>query len=308
MKTVLITGGTGLVGSSLTKILVEKNYNVIILSRNKKTSSNNKIKFAQWNIENQTIDNWAIEEADFIVHLAGASVSEKRWTEKRKKEIVESRTKSSSLIVGALNNISNNVKAVISASAIGWYGIDTEHSLINGFVESDDADDNFLGSTCKLWEESVQPVVELNKRLVILRMGVVLSNRAGAYVEFIKSLKFKVAAILGNGKQIISWIHIDDVCDIFIKAIEDESLKGTYNCVAPNPVSNKYFMNQLGKIYLNDFFIPLYIPSFLIKLMLGDFSIEVLKSTKVSSKKIENTSFQFKYKTIEAAIKQLKKN
>lgn len=306
MKTILITGGTGLVGTRLTETLLEKDYKVIILSRNKKQSSIKNLQFAQWNIEKQTIDQWAIEEADCIVHLAGAGVAEERWTKKRKKEIVESRTNSSAIIVWALQNISNKVKVVISTSAIGYYGIDTEESFFNGFKESDSFANNFLGTTCKLWEESILPVTELNKRLVIFRVGIVLSNKAGAFTQFTQSLKFKVAAFLGNGKQILSWIHIDDVCNIYIKAIEDETLSGTYNCVAPNSINNKTLMLKLAKYYCKNFFIPIYIPAFLIKLMLGDFSVEVLKSTTVSSKKIENTGFQFQYKTIDEAIENLK--
>ncbi len=167
---------------------------------------------------------------------------------------------------------------------------------------------NFLGLTCKQWEESIQPVENLNKRLAILRIGIVLSNRGGAFVEFIKSLKFRVASIIGNGNQIISWIHIDDVCNIFINSIENKSIKGAFNCVAPNPVSNKILMKTIGNIYCNNKFISIFIPTFLIKIFLGEFSIEVLKSTNVSSKKVEETGFEFQYPNIEKAIEQLKNN
>ncbi len=308
MKTVLITGGTGLLGKRLSELLIERNYKVIIVSRQKKESKEENVQFAQWDIEKQTIDDWAIEQANYIIHLAGASVSEKRWTKKRKQEIIESRTKSSELIIESLKRIKNNVEAVVSASAIGWYGADTNDSINNGFSESNRVANNFLGLTCKQWEESIQPVENLNKRLAILRIGIVLSNRGGAFVEFIKSLKFRVASIIGNGNQIISWIHIDDVCNIFINSIENKSIKGAFNCVAPNPVSNKILMKTIGNIYCNNKFISIFIPTFLIKIFLGEFSIEVLKSTNVSSKKVEETGFEFQYPNIEKAIEQLKNN
>jgi uncharacterized protein (TIGR01777 family) len=183
MPIVLITGGTGLIGKALTEKFLEKGYEVIVLSREEPSmvnSESSKIKMANWNIENQTIDENAIRRADFIIHLAGANVAEKRWTEKRKKEIVESRTKGSELIVKALKEISNKVKTVVSASAIGWYGPDTTTPPTKYFVETDSPDNDFLGETCRLWEESIEPVKQLNKRLVKIRTGIVLNNGKGA--------------------------------------------------------------------------------------------------------------------------------
>jgi uncharacterized protein (TIGR01777 family) len=308
MKTVLITGGTGLLGTRLTQLLVSNNLKVIILSRSLKESTNKQIQYAKWNIEQQTIDNWAIEQADYIIHLAGASVAEKRWTKERKEEIIQSRTKTSELIVESLKKINNKVEAIISTSAIGWYGADTEKSIKNGFNENEKSDNNFLGTTCKLWEESIAPVLGLNKRLVILRVGVVLSKNGGAFVEFIKSFQFKIAAILGNGKQIVSWIHIDDACNMYLHAINNKNINGIFNCVAPKPVTNKNLIKTIAQLWHRGFYIPFYIPSFLIKIILGSFSIEVLKSTNISSEKIENSGFQFQYPTIDKAIQQLAEN
>ena len=307
-QTVLITGGTGLVGKALTKVLVKKGYTVIILTRDvgdRKAGPG--ISYAAWNVAKQEIDITALQQADYIVHLAGAGVVDKRWTETYKKEIVESRTESSRLIYEALKNNTNKVKAIVSASAIGWYGASPLQTSPDwgGFEENENADSSFLGQTCKLWEASIEPVESLGKRLVILRTGIVLSNNGGALVEFKKPIKLGVAAILGNGKQIVSWIHVDDLCSMYIAGIENENLSGSYNAVAPNPVSNKTLTISLAKALKGTFYLPLIVPAFVLKIMMGQRSVEVLKSTTVSCKKILDTGFEFKFKTIEAALENL---
>jgi uncharacterized protein (TIGR01777 family) len=313
MATVLITGGTGLVGKALGQALLEKGYRVIILSRQAgKKSSIQNLAYATWDAAKQTIDKEAISQADHIIHLAGAGVADKRWTKKRKQEIIDSRIYSSKLIVDSLQSIPNNVKSVISASAIGWYGADRlipspsplsgEGGNVLKFVESDPADKAFLGDTCKRWEESIAPVIQSGKRLVKLRIGIVLSKNGGALKEFLKPLKFGVAAVLGNGKQIISWIHIDDLVRLFIEGIENEKMNGTYNAVAPHPVSNKELTLALARSR-KIFFIPIYVPAFILKLMLGEMSIEILKSATVSADKILNTGFQFEFPFIDDALK-----
>jgi len=305
-QTILITGGTGLVGKALTRALFNKGYNVIILTRDVKDKKNSPgIRYAQWDVAKQQIDIEALQTADYIIHLAGAGVVEKKWTEAYKKEIVESRTESSRLIIEALQSNPNKVKAIVSASAIGWYGADNDP--VKPFSENDKADESFLGNTCRLWEESIEPVERLEKRLVKLRIGIVLSNDGGALAEFKKPLNFGVAAILGNGKQTVSWIHIDDLCSMFIAGIENESLSGSYNAVAPNPVSNKVLTLTLAKADKRRFFIPMYVPAFVLKIMMGQRSIEVLKSTTVSCKKITDSGFEFTFKTIDAALENLVK-
>ncbi|MBS1933230.1 MAG: TIGR01777 family oxidoreductase [Bacteroidetes bacterium] len=309
MPTVTITGGTGLVGTALTKMLVAKGYEVIILSRN---TSGEKITFpnvnyAIWDIEKQVIDENAINKADYIVHLAGAGVAEKRWSTKRKNEIVESRTQSAALIVKSLKEIPNQIKAIISASAIGWYGADTPETISKPFTETKPADNEFLGETCRLWEESIAPVTSMHKRLVIFRTGIVLDANGGALKEFLKPLRSGIAAILGSGKQIISWIHIDDMCRLYMDAIENERLQGVYNAVAPKPVTNRTLVLELAKQLKGKYFIPVHVPAFVLKIMLGEMSIEVLKSANVSAEKISKTGFQFLYPSIESALNNLVK-
>lgn len=308
MPVVLVTGGTGLIGKSLTRHLTAKGYEVIILSRTPPLDSDNgKVTYAAWDIAEQKIDSSAIAKADYIINLAGAGVMEKRWTKKYKKEIIESRTKSSELIIKTLEETNNHVKAVLSASAQGWYGEDPAKKLIKGegFVENDPADENFLGETCRLWEQSIEPVIKQGKRLVKLRIGIVLSNAGAAFSEFKKPLRFGIAGILGDGKQVISWIHIDDLCRIFIYAIENEQLSGSYNAVAPVSVSNKNLILKLAKLTRGQFFIPVHIPQFILKIILGEKSIEILKSTTVSSEKIRKAGFTFLYPSIDVALKEL---
>jgi uncharacterized protein len=307
MPTILITGGTGMIGNALSVLLLQKGYDVIIVTRGsagqKKVAEG--LSYASWNVAAQTIDTAAVKKADYIIHLAGAGVADKRWTNKRKKEIIESRTQGSTLLVKTLKENSNQVKAVISASAIGWYGPDPVIPNTHPFTETDPVDQDFLGDTCRQWEESIAPVARLGKRLVKLRTGIVLSNDGGALNEFIKPLRFGLAAILGNGKQSVSWIHIDDLCRMYLQVIEDERMEGAYNAVAPKPVSNKELTIQLAKAIKNKFYIAIHVPSIVLKIILGQLSIEVLKSATVSAGKIRDAGFNFIYPSIEAAINQL---
>lgn len=308
MATVLITGGTGMIGTALTGALLERNYSVIILTRGKTKINNrppsSKVRYASWDIEKQTIDKEAIASTDFIIHLAGAGVGDKRWTEKRKKQIVDSRVNSCELLVKAIREYPNTIKAVVSASAIGWYGPDAVTPNPSPFTEEAAAANDFLGQTCKQWEESIAPVTQSGKRLVRLRTGIVLSKKGGVLDEFKKPLNVGIATILGDGKQVMSWIHIDDLVRLYIAAIENENMHGSYNAVAPSPVSNKELVLQLARSK-GGFYIPVPIPSFVLKIVLGEMSIEVLKSATVSAQKTLETGFIFSHPSIAAALKPL---
>lgn len=304
MNTILITGGTGLVGNVLTKALLSKGYSVIILTRQKdKQSTVPNLSYAYWDINTMVIDQHVFAEVTHIIHLAGAGVADKRWTKKRKQEIIDSRVKSGQLLVQCLKDIPNKVQALISASAIGWYGADPEVPNPHAFKENDKPATEFLGRACKLWEESTKPVIELGIRLVHVRIGIVLSKNGGALKEFMKPQQFGIGAILGNGKQIISWIHIDDLVQIFIEAVEDATMQGAYNAVAPNPVSNKELTIALATAR-GKFYIPVHVPSIILKVVLGEMSEEVLKSATVSAEKILATGFQFIYDRIEDALQK----
>ena len=298
MAIIGITGGTGTIGKALTAYLTAKGHTIIVLCRSMPRTPQKNIRYVLWNPSRMEIQGTALQEADYLIHLAGAGVADKRWTTQRKKEIVESRTKSSETLVHFLRTVPNKVKAVMSMSAIGWYGPDRGKI----FTEDDPVYNDFLGNTCKAWEESISSVTELGKRLVILRTGIVLSKEGGALVEFVKPIRFGIAPILGSGKQMISWIHIDDLCSLFEWAIENENIKGIFNAVAPKPVSNKTMMLTLARSLRGRMYLSVPVPAWVLKIMLGEMSIEVLKSATASDDKIRSKGFGFMYNDLESAV------
>lgn len=305
MQTVLITGGTGLVGKHLSKYLHALGYKIIILTRtpssNKKTEG---ISYAAWDTNKNEIDLKAIGEADFIINLAGAPVMDKRWTPSYKQEIAESRTKSSRLLAETLKNNPHHVQAIISSSAIGWYGPDKNNQL--PFVETDPSANDFLGQTCLEWERSIETAESSDVRVCKLRTGIVLAEKGGALEEFIKPLKLGIATILGNGKQMVSWIHVDDLCGMFHHLMVN-NLRGSYNAVAPVPVSNEELVLTLAKLMKQNFYIPVHVPTPALKLILGERSIEVLKSATVSANKIAEAGYRFRYPDINSALAEITK-
>ncbi|MFM7359189.1 MAG: TIGR01777 family oxidoreductase [Sediminibacterium sp.] len=305
MARIVITGGTGMVGSALANILVKVGHQVTILSRKVPEKVNPAYASALWDPSRGSIDTSVLTDTDIIVNLAGANVADKRWTAARKQEILKSRVDAATTIVQALKQYPNQVKGVISASAIGWYGKDTTTSLVSGFQESDEADDSFLGDTCRQWEQSIKPIEEMNKRLVILRIGIVLDKSGGALPAFLQSLRWRVAGILGTGSQMISWIHLFDLCQMILFAIENEEIKGVFNAVSPHPVSNEQFNRKLAEYLHGDTYIKLPVPAPLLHALLGEMSIEVLKSATVSSLKIRQAGFVFRYPKLLDAFREI---
>ncbi len=307
MQTIVITGGTGLVGTQLSKMLVERGYHVIIFTRSpQKHTGTAHLQYAYWDIDNFKVDEAALLKADYIIHLAGAGVVDKKWDAAYRKEILSTRTKSIELILQKLQPGKHHVKALISASATGWYGPDLDP--VAPFLESSPAANDFLGNTCRLWELAADEAVCMGIRVCKLRTGIVLSDKAGALPEFIKPLRFGIASILGSGKQVISWIHLTDLCRMYIHAIENSALHGSYNATSPSPVTNKTLVKTLARIRNGNKFITMNVPTFVLKIMMGERSIEVLKSCTVSSQKIQETGFTFQYPLLQEALTNLLAN
>lgn len=299
MKNVLITGGTGLIGKHLSERLIQSGYRVSVLSRER--NNNSKIPVYAWDVEKKKIDNEALENVDYIVHLAGANISERRWTEKRKQLILDSRVKSSNLIFEELKRKNIKLKAFISASAVGYYGAVTSNKIFN---ETDFAPNDFLGETCRLWEQTTKQFENVGIRTVIIRAGIVLAKEDGALSKMMGPVKMRIGSAIGDGKQYIPWIHIDDICNIFIKAIENDAMHGAYNAVSPDPKTNKEFTKTLAKVLNAPFWFPA-IPAFALKLMFGKMSEIFLKGSRVSSDKISATGFQFRFPELEKALKNI---
>jgi len=292
METVLITGGTGLVGKNLGILLRNKGYVVKTLSS--KPSEKNYF----WDIDKQEIGCEALQNVDHIIHLAGANIGEKYWTKKRKKLILDSRVNSAQLLFDAVKKRAVKPKTFISASAIGYYGAFTIEKI---FTEKDNAATDFLGTVCKEWELAATKFETIGLRVVKIRTAVVLSPNGGALQSILKPMKYGFGAVLGNGKQYMPWIHIDDLCEIYCKAIGDKSMSGAYNAVAPEHITNRDFTKILAQRLHKPLLLPA-IPSIFFKLLLGQMSDLLLKGSRISCEKIISTGFIFKYSNIRQAL------
>jgi uncharacterized protein (TIGR01777 family) len=290
---ILITGGTGLVGQLLSKKLTKKGHNVFILTRNP-TRENE----FYWNIENNKIDEKAFSDVDYIVHLAGAGIADKRWTVERKKEIIDSRTKSTALLFNTVNQLKTPLKGFIAASAIGYYGAITSDTI---FKESDIPATDFLGSVCQQWEEASLAFNDLNIATTILRIGIVLSKNGGALSKMNTPIAINPIA---SGKHYIPWIHIEDLTSLFIKAIEDNTFTGIYNAVSPDVQTSFSFSKILAK-KSNKWFLPIGVPKMLLQLIFGEMSIILTTGSRISAKKIEEARYQFTHKKLEEAFDDL---
>ena len=297
-KDILITGASGLIGTPLTTMLQEKGYRVAHLSR---TRALGKVPTFVWDVHKHQLDEDALKSADSIIHLAGASLAAKPWTKKRKQEILFSRIHSTRLIYDELQKGNHHVKTFVSASAIGYYGFGDKGKV---FTEIDNPGVDFLAGVVHQWEKSVDQIATLGIRVVKVRIGIVLSVEGGALKELIRPLKLYVGSPLGSGMQYLSWIHLNDLCGIFIKAIEDDTMKGVYNAVAPHPVTNKEFTYACANVLDKPILLPK-VPSLVLKLLLGEMADLVLKGAKVSSEKIQSTGFRFQYAEVEDALADL---
>jgi uncharacterized protein (TIGR01777 family) len=247
------------------------------------------------------IDPEAISTADYIIHLAGAGIGDKRWTKKRKELISDSRIKTCELLFNKVQESGTKLKAFISASGIGYYGAVTSDKI---FSEMDNPSGDFIGEICRQWEHSADRFEESGIRTVKIRTGIVLTEKGGAMGRMTTTVKMGIGSALGNGRQHLPWIHVEDLCNIYIKAVEDISLKGAYNAVAPEHVTNREFMRTLTKVLGKPFFFPA-VPSFAMKILFGKMSGILLNGSRVSAGKIISAGYNFEFPDLENALKNL---
>lgn len=299
---ILITGGSGMIGSHITQKLLSQGYAINYLSRNPEKMD--RIASFQWDPEAGQFDEQALRDVDFIINLAGAGIADQRWTPERKKLILESRTKSTAFLRDQLRTSKiHKVKALISASGINYYGYDNGDRWQK---ENSRFGDDFLATVVKAWEEEARMYEELGIRVVIFRFGMVLSTEGGALPRMIQPIKFGLGAALGTGQQWMSWIHVDDLVGAVGFAINEDRISGIYNLVAPEPVRNKEFTKIASKTIGRPYFLP-NVPSFALRTALGEMSVMLLGSNRISSEKLQEKGFSFEYKTLNQALNDLLK-
>lgn len=297
---VLITGGTGLIGKRLTTLLLQKGYEIAYLTRKK--SSIPSVKVFEWDVKNNYIESGALENTDYLIHLAGAGVADERWSEKRKREIFGSRTDSIELISRQLKALHILPKALVSASGSSYYGEDTGD--IQHTDHSPPASD-FLSEVTIAWEKSADEIAALGVRTVKLRTGIVLSKDGGAVHKMAQPAKFGFGAPLGSGKQWLSWIHIDDLCRMYIEAMENDTWHGAYNAVATPPATNEYFTRQICKALHKPQWLP-NVPAFALRLVFGEMANVVLGSNYVINERIQDeTDFKYQYPDLPEALENV---
>lgn len=295
MAKVIITGGTGLVGRRLTQLLLNKGYEVNILCRNPQ-----KLNEFRWDLSRNYIDKNVFEQADTIIHLAGAGVADQRWTAERKKEIINSRIQSTRLLHDYLVNNKHTVSNFISASAVGYYG-DRGNELL---TETSSAGSGFLADVCRQWEREVDTLAALDISVSKIRIGIVLSKDGGALPKLDFPIRFGIGAYIGNGKQYVPWIHIDDLCTIFLHLLENKNIAGTFNACAPDIRTNRQMGETIAKV-LHRPFIPAPAPAFLLKAAMGEMAEMLLMSNNCSPEKITATGFRFQFPMLADALEHI---
>jgi len=297
-KNVLISGGTGFIGKHLTDLLIGKGYTVSILSRSQKQNTAN-VFYYKWDVSAGFIEEDAVLKADYIVHLAGENIAEKRWTNVRKEAIVQSREQSIKLIYSVLKKNNKKLDAFVSASGIGIYG------AINGpeICSEDTAPANdFLGTTCQKWEAAADTIADFGIRVVKIRTGLVLGKDDGFLKKLTPIFKFRLGSALGTGKQYMPWIHVDDLCGIYLEAINNSNMAGPYNAAVNDNTTNAVFSKTLAEIYGYSVWLP-NVPAFLIKMAMGEVAQIILTGRRVSSLKIQESGFKFQFTTLKTALR-----
>lgn len=297
-KNVVVTGGTGFIGKKLTQLLLDNGYSVTILSRTVKENSG-AVSYSYWNVDDGTIDEQAILDANYIVHLAGENIGAKRWSSNRKKAILDSREKSTQLLLATLQKNNKKLDAFISASGVGIYGAITDGILCS---ETTPAANDFLGTVCQKWELAAQPIRDLGIRTVQIRTGLVLGKGDGVLQQLVPLFKLRLGSAIGTGKQFMPWIHVDDVCRIYLEAIINSDMHGPYNAAIDDGTTNSIFSKTLASIFGYKIWLP-NVPAFILHFVLGEMAQLVLTGRRISPKKIEAIGFKFRFTQLNLALK-----
>lgn len=298
MKEVILITGSGMIAKRLAEKLVKENYSIRFLSRNKKKNN-----YFVWDIENNYIEKGAFNNVSHIIHLAGENIVNKRWNSIRKNKIISSRINSSQLILNTLKRQNVKIISFISASAIGYYGAKMTETI---YCENDNKGNDFISNVCDKWEITADNFAKFSiaDRVVKIRIGIVLSKKGGLLNKMIIPIKYYLGAAIGSGNQYVPWIHIDDLCDIIQYAIKNKEITGVFNAVAPEHITNKELTKVIAKSMNKSILLP-NVPGFIIKLIFGEVAILLLGGNRISSKKIRNKGFEFKYPNIAIALKNL---
>lgn len=299
-EVVLITGANGLIAKELAK-KIGNEFDVRFLTRKKRQPNE-----YEWDLKKGTIDESALENVSHIIHLAGANISEKRWTAERKKELISSRVDSASILRNTLRKKEIKVKSFISASGINYYGTKTTEKI---YSENDSPGHDFLSEVVVLWECAADHFKEQNlaDRVVKIRTAVVLSEKEGALKKMLPPIQYGIGSALGSGKQYMPWIHIEDICSIYEFALKHPTLHGAYNAVSPQHATNAELTQKIAEVMNKPLFMP-NVPTFVLKMLFGELANAILEGSRASSQKIQATGFEFKFPELKVALNDLLKN
>ncbi len=296
MSTILITGGTGLIGNALVPMLRDAGHQVRIIGRS--VRRNAQVPSFRWDIGAMTMDETSLEGVTHIIHLAGAGIADSRWTIARKEEILTSRVMPMKLLADTLKRRGQSIEAFITASGIGFYGAVTSDHV---FTEEDAPSDDFLGKTCQLWEDAVQLFDGMAQREARIRTGIVLDTKGGALPKLMMPARFGLAASLGSGKQWMPWIHLKDICRIYMMAVEDREFHGAFNAVAPEHVTQKRLLAEISAAIGKPFFLP-GVPSQALNLVMGEMAQMLTEGSRVSTQRLLERGFVFNYPELKPAL------
>ena len=297
-KQILITGATGLIGKKIITNLQKAGHTVSVLSR--KEAQIPGVKTYIWDVFNGEIDSNCMTGVDTIIHLAGENIAAKKWTPKRKQQIIDSRVLSTQLLYKTIKETNANVSTMVSASAVGYYGDCGDEIL----TEDSAPGYGFMADCCKQWEDAVDKGKSYGLRIVKCRIGVVMAKGEGALSSIEKPIRYFFGAALGSGKQWVPWVHIDDVVSMFVRAVENPLMSGAYNACAPFPVTNTTLTKSIAKALHRPVW-PLNVPESLLKALLGEMSDVVFISTNTSAQKLLSSEFRFKYTQLKDALSDI---